>query len=409
MLPVRDMAWRSATAISLGDAYSFRGDPAAANALRREVLEESTASGNVYMILIASLKLAVTLRQQGLLRQVIDICEQHIQLANENGLAQTELAGGLMAILGEALAELNDMDGARKRVQDGRQLSEGGGDVAILGWSNLCLARVLFSLGEWAAAEAVVQKMKRLALASHVPPWITNRMASWEVRLWLEQDQLGLASQWMQGSGLDPDGELNYLHESEYLTFARIHLAHGNPQAALPLLQRLLEGAYAGRRVTSLIENLALQALAWQASGDLERALEALGRALDLAEPNGFVRAFVDEGSPMAQLVHEALQRGMAEDYARRLLAAFPAGPKQIGRPYSQPAAQGLIEPLSERELEVLRLIADGFTNKEIATRLYLSQNTVKVHTRNIYGKLDVHSRTQAVARSLELGLLQRN
>ncbi len=125
-LPERDLAWRSATAIALGDAYSFRGDPAAANELRRQVLEETTANGNLYMILIASLKLAVTLRQQGLLRQAIEICEQHVQLANENGLSQTELAGGLLAIWGEVLAELNDLDGARKRAQEGCRLSECG-------------------------------------------------------------------------------------------------------------------------------------------------------------------------------------------------------------------------------------------------------------------------------------------
>jgi LuxR family maltose regulon positive regulatory protein len=134
-----------------------------------------------------------------------------------------------------------------------------------------------------------------------------------------------------------------------------------------------------------------------------------LERAFCLAEAAGFVRVFVDEGEPMARLLYEAATRGIAPDYTRRLLAAFPvAEPEQAGPPKTQTPKSEMVEPLSERELEVLRLIAGGLTNQEVATRLFLTLNTVKAHTRNIYGKLNVHSRTQAIARSQELGLLPR-
>jgi LuxR family maltose regulon positive regulatory protein len=129
-----------------------------------------------------------------------------------------------------------------------------------------------------------------------------------------------------------------------------------------------------------------------------------LERALTLAEPGGLCRIFVDEGPPMARLLDQAVTRGTAVEYARRLLAAFPVAASQIS---PRPAAGAeLLEPLSDRELEVLRLIAEGHTNREIASRLYLSLNTIKAHTRNIYGKLDAHSRTQAVARARALGVL---
>jgi LuxR family maltose regulon positive regulatory protein len=173
------------------------------------------------------------------------------------------------------------------------------------------------------------------------------------------------------------------------------------------LLQRLLEAVETGGRTTRAIEILMLQALASQAGGERKRAIAALERALNLAEPGGFVRIFVDEGPPMARLLYEALSRGMAADYARRLLAEFPIFEMaHTGPPRTQAAASELIEPLSEREIEVLGLIAEGLTNWEIASRLFLALNTVKVHTRSIYGKLGAHNRTQAVARGRALGIL---
>jgi LuxR family maltose regulon positive regulatory protein len=178
---------------------------------------------------------------------------------------------------------------------------------------------------------------------------------------------------------------------------------------ATNLLQRLLEATEAGGRTSRAIEITLLQALARQAQGSTDQAIARLKQAITLGEPGGFVRIFADEGPPMARLLHKALARGIAPDYVRRLLAAFPVGePEQTDASESRFPESEWVEPLSERELEVLQLIAEGLTNPEIAARLFLSLNTVKAHTRNIYGKLDVHSRTQAIGRSQKLGLLPR-
>ncbi len=156
-----------------------------------------------------------------------------------------------------------------------------------------------------------------------------------------------------------------------------------------------------------MIEILVLQALAHHVRGDTSAALEPLQRSLTLAEPEGYVRIFVDEGIPMARLLYEALSHGVEPEYIRRLLAAFPdAEPGQTTSSPSRVSESGLVEPLSERELEVLRLIAEGLTNQEVATRLYLSLHTVKVHARNIYGKLGAKSRTHAIAKGKALGIL---
>ena len=203
------------------------------------------------------------------------------------------------------------------------------------------------------------------------------------------------------------------MREFEHITLARMRIAQFKSERAedalheaMQLLERLLVAAEDAGRMGSAIEILALLALAREAQGDTSAALSSLEHALALAAPEGFARVFVDEGPPMARLLYEMLSRGTTPDFVRRLLAAFPTDePGQAGSPQT-PAQSGLVEPLSERELEVLQLIAQGLTNHEIASRLFVSQNTVKAHTRNIYGKLDVHNRTQAIARARVLGIL---
>jgi LuxR family maltose regulon positive regulatory protein len=177
----------------------------------------------------------------------------------------------------------------------------------------------------------------------------------------------------------------------------------------MELLERLLSAAEVGERMGSVIEIMVVQALAHEAQGDITRGLEALGRALALAEPEGYVRLFLDEGPPMALLLAEAHAAGLMLDYTGQLLAAFPGDvPTLKGAPERTPSstAQSLLESLSPRELEVLRLIAEGHSNREIGDQLYLALSTVKGHNRVIFGKLGVQRRTEAVARARELGLI---
>jgi LuxR family maltose regulon positive regulatory protein len=172
------------------------------------------------------------------------------------------------------------------------------------------------------------------------------------------------------------------------------------------LLARLLEAAEAARRVGSVIKILALQALAFQAQGDVGQALSALERALSLAEPEGYVRTFVDEGEPMARLLRRALSQGITPNYVARLMAAFGETAESSPSVVQPLVNQPLVDPLSKRELEVLRLVAAGLSNREIAQELVVAVSTVKSHINHIYGKLDVKSRTRAVAQAQALGLL---
>ncbi len=205
---------------------------------------------------------------------------------------------------------------------------------------------------------------------------------------------------------------MSYPREGEYLALARVRIAQGRDdpvspflQDALRLLDRLLGDAEAKARLGSVLEILVLRALALQAHGDRTSAFSTLERALLLAEPEGYIRLFVDEGEPILALLRQAYARSIVAGYVATLLKAF--GEQDISAlPLASARPDSLVEPLTERECEVLRLLLEGASNREIAQRLVLSVNTVKRHVYNLCGKLGVQSRTQAIIRARDLNLL---
>ena len=196
------------------------------------------------------------------------------------------------------------------------------------------------------------------------------------------------------------DGEIPISHHGRlYLSQAQLHIAQGNLPAAETTLDRLFRFSQASGQQRWVIPIQILRAILYLVRRDLPQALNALEAAMELAEPEGFIQDFLDEGEPMIRLLHEAVRHEVKPEFAKLLLGRFSPG-----RPAEKPI--GLVEPLSEREIEVLKLVAEGLSNQEIASRLYLSLRTIKFHTGNIYGKLGVKSRTEAVSKARDLGLL---
>ncbi len=329
-LPEQDLIWRSNAAIALGDAYGFKGDMAAAYKARLEAAEASGAAGNTLFSILAYLKVAITLREQGQLQRTVELCQQQLQLAGRCGLSQGSVAGALLAIWGEVLAELGELERAIDLARKGVELTERGGAAAMLGWSYLCLIRVLFSAGDRAGAKEIVQRAENTARESSLPPWTTNQVLAWRTRLWLAEDEMEAACQWVRQRRLDTaEGptaphEFDFFSLDDHLLVARCLIAQERLDEANILLPGLLEAAEAGGRTSRAIEILVLQALAFQAGADTPRAMAVLERALALAEPEGFFCIFVDEGPSMARLLCEAASREIAPDYVHRLLAAFP-------------------------------------------------------------------------------------
>jgi LuxR family maltose regulon positive regulatory protein len=226
---------------------------------------------------------------------------------------------------------------------------------------------------------------------------------------WVTQGRLGQALGWARERGLSVEDDLSYLREFEHITLAKVLLAQDAAEAGArffdegtQLLERLLQAAEAGARTGSVIEILVLQAHACQARGDSQAALGSLQHALTLSEPEGYVRIFLDEGPPIIPLLRAAAKDGIVQNYVRRLLAAVNKTQN------TAPVQQGLIEPLSERELDVIRLLASDLDGPDIARELVVSLNTVRTHTKNIYAKLGVNNRRAAVRRAQELDLLSR-
>jgi LuxR family maltose regulon positive regulatory protein len=306
------------------------------------------------------------------------------------------------------LSERNDLAGAAEHLGRARGLGDENGLPQNPYRSRIAAASILQAKGDLDAANELLKEAERHYFTDFAPP--VRPVTALRARLLIAKGNLPEAHAWAREHDLSPQNEITYEREFEHLTLARLMLAeasrdrdHGLVVDVLDLLERLLAAAEAGRRLGSVIDALLVEALAHQTMGNRTAALAALTRAIALAEPEGYVRIFADEGPPMAALLKVAAGQADSPGAAARLLAAV------VTPGATSPAQHALIEPLSERELEVLRLLNSDLGGPDIARELTLSLATVRTHTRNIYGKLGVNSRRAAVRRAVELGLFSRS
>ena len=383
-LPPGNPAVRTTPLWTLGYAHFLQGDRAAARRAFTESISFSQASGDIFTMILATIGLGNVQEVDNELYQAAETYQRVLQWAGDK---PQQIIHEAHLGLARIVYEWNDLDAARQHGEQSLQLArqyEQIIDRFIM--CEIFLARLKLAQGDVDSAAAILAKADQ-SVRQHNFVHRMPEVAAVQVLTFLRQGNLAAAAHLVQAHGLP-------------LSQARVCLAQGDTSTALAVLQAYRRQVEEKNWQDERLKAVVLQAVAHHAHGEKDKAMQVLSEALALAESEGFIRIFVDEGLPMAQLLSEAASQGVTPDYTGRLLAAFEAE-KQKTSP-----DQPLIEPLSSRELEVLQLIAQGLSNDEISKRLFLALDTVKGHNRRIYDKLQVQRRTEAVARARELGLL---
>ena len=406
----QDLFVQGLIAYNLGNAYQMSGDTTAATAALDRAARIGEQAGNVLLVLYAQAVRAAIYEVEGRLRSAARIQQDALRLAATEDGPLLPLAGLAYVGLGKLYREWNELDAATWSLGEGIALGRQGELDGITLDGTMTLALVEHARGAHARARDLLAQAAAVARGVNEPAALA-RIAAFGARVDLAAGELAAAVHWAEHSGLQADDALSEPREIEHLTLARVRLAQGRaePDAGYlaqtaALLGRLEQATTASGRLSRLIDVWVLQALTQAAQGDRTGAHTRLTRALRQAESEGFVRTFLDEGAPLIALLRELVRDRAMGGYATRLLeqasGAPPAAAITLG------GGSELVEPLSEREREVLGLIAAGLKNQDIATQLVVVVGTVKAHIHSIYGKLDVANRVQAVARARELGLL---
>jgi len=383
-------------------AHWADGDLEAAHAYWADAAASLDRAGHAVDSLAITRALGEIRAAQGHLREARRTYERGLERATAQGQAPLRGAADMHTGLAELALESNELDTAAQHLLASVRLDEQGAGLP----QNASRRRVIAALirqaeGDADAAIELLDEAERTFVSEYFP--VTRPIPAWRARVRIAQGRLDDAADWARERGFSVDDELTYLSEFEHLTLARILLdsptaAGSAPHSdALALLGRLRVAAEEGGRHRTVVEALVLSAIAHRGQGDEVRALSALRDAMAQAEPEGYVRTFIAEGSPMTALLESAVAHGINPRYARRLLDSG-----------SRARKQPLADPLSDRELEVVRLLATDLSGPDMARELVVGLSTVRSHTKSIYAKLGVNSRRAAVRRAEELGLLGR-
>jgi len=420
LVPETDYLRHGQASMLLGMTYWACGDLDAANRVFAEYTMKLRTAGNIPDAISTTVVLADIRLALGRLREAISTCEQLLKYVMDQGEPIFPDTADLHRGLSELYLQQGNLEAAAQQLQKSKEL---GRKAELPVWRyRWCIDKARFTekQGDLEGALALLDEAESLYIRSPLPN--IRPISALKVRIWIVQGMLSKAMEWASAQGLSPDDDLCYLHEFEHITLARVLIVqyqkdrvNGSILPVMRLLDRLLQAAEKASRMGSAIEILVLQALAHQAQGNIKSALVPLDRALTLAEPEGYIRIFVDEGKPMAELlkrIEAKVGTLRVKEYIFKLLSAseviiefspFGSTPAKINR--ESVSSQNLIEPLSERELEILRLLRSELSGPEIARDRMVSLSTIRTHTQNIYAKLGVNNRRAAVRRAEELKL----
>jgi LuxR family maltose regulon positive regulatory protein len=400
-LDEEDTLYRDLTLNILGQTLEREGDTAGAADVYRDAFMLRRKSGDQLGTLVVLTNLAFALNELGRRREALEYCQQVVGEERPRVGSGTSVTEGAYLAWSLLSMEANDLSLAGQQASRAWTLCQQAQILDGVWWAMFILARVHLANGEMEEMRQVCRETRQLDAQANQAiygPWF----AALEAQASLQQGDLAAAERWAQAAGLTPDDAPHRWNEYLYVVYVRLLLAQDRLRDAQTLLATMERSAERSQRLRSLITVYLQQALVRRALGRKAEALARVEDALRLAAPQDYRRAFLDEGPPILELLPRV--RPIAPLFLDSLLQGSPQDGPSVRDADARPSP--LIEPLTGRELEILRLIAAGCTNPEIAELLYLSLNTVKWHAKNLYGKLSVGNRVQAVARAKELDLL---
>ncbi|BHH85684.1 LuxR C-terminal-related transcriptional regulator [Desulforhopalus sp. 52FAK] len=400
-LPDEAKMWRANAYFTLGIAQTIKGDGSFAIRSFIEARKVSQEGGIVHLYLKASFWLISRLKYAGQLVKALAICEELFHLVKENGIENSVAGGAVNMMQGDLYYEQNKIDEAYHSMREDLIISEKCEDVAHKGWCYYGMMRILTAQNDISGAEEFIEKIENLKISFDLNQMVYHLTNSWKARIWLRKGEHSKVANWLDGKKITAqDKPLSAFQAPALIILARYLIVNNELDEAHSLLDRLLDDQEQNDWILLLIETLLIKAQALHKQGDLQHALQMTRKAIFLAEPGGYIRVFVDEGLPVFNLLEKLLpDKDIPRQFVKKLLIE-----SQLSKHVT--VDSNMVEQLTEREIEVLRCIVAGLSNKKITEELFISMSTVKTHLRNIYSKLGVNSRTQALAEAQKKALL---